>query len=278
MKELAYNFKPYDVNQLYLLPPDMRDWLPQGYLVWFMLDLVFQMDLRDFYKEYNENGEGRAAYDPRMMVALYLYAYCNKVRSSREIERLCMESVPFRVISGSKQPDHVTISRFRKNFEAQLASLMTQVINFCYRSGLLNLNMASIDGTKMKANASIFKNRTEKWIEEEISEYLREAEEMDLEEDELYGPQGRKDEFLTREERLRKLEEFKEILANERKQKLESYKEKLKERERQESTGNKKRGRKPLKAEEVEERTLEKAKINLTDPESKIMKTRACYL
>lgn len=234
---MAYNFKPYDVNQLYLLPPDMRDWLPKGHLVWFVIDLVSQMDLSDFYKEYNERGEGRAAYDPKMMVALYLYAYCNKVRSSREIERLCMESVPFRVISGNLKPDHVTISRFRKNFEAQLASLMTQVVNFCYRCGLLNLNTTSIDGTKIKANASISKNRSERWIEEEIARYLREFEEIDSKEDELYGLQGHKDEFIAQEERLRKLQEFKEILASERKKKLESHKEKLEERDKKKKAG-----------------------------------------
>ena len=109
---MSYNFKPCDVNQLYLLPPDMRDWLPKGHLVWFVIDLVSQMDLSDFYKEYNERGEERAAYDLKMMVPLYLYAYCNKVKSSREIERLCTESVPFRVISGDLKPDHVTISCF----------------------------------------------------------------------------------------------------------------------------------------------------------------------
>jgi transposase len=190
------------------------------------------MDLSDFYKEYNERGEGRAAYDPKMMVALYLYAYCNKVRSSREIERLCTESVPFRVISGDQKPDHVTISRFRKDFEAQLASLMAQVVNFCYRSGLINLNGTSIDGTKIGSNASISKNRSESWIEEEIAKYLRQVEEADSKEDELYGLQGRKDKLLSHEERLRKLGEFKEILASEREKRIESHKEKLEERER----------------------------------------------
>jgi len=225
----------------------MRDWLPQGHLVWFVIDLVSQMDLSDFYREYNERGEGRAAYDPKMMVALYLYAYCNKVRSSREIERLCTESVPFRVISGDLKPDHVTISRFRKNFEVQLASLMTQVLSFCYRSGLLNLDTTSTDGTKIKANASISKNRSERWIEEEITKYLKEAKEADSKEAELYGLQGHKDELLTQEERLRKLQEFKEILASERKKKLESHKEKLEERKNTRKQGQQKARPKALK-------------------------------
>ncbi len=93
---------------------------------------------------------------------------------------------------------------------------MTQVLSFCYRSGLINLDTTSIDGTKIKANASPLKNRSESWIEEEIAKYLKESEEIDLEEDELYGPEGRKDELIAQEERLRKLQEFKEILANER--------------------------------------------------------------
>jgi len=155
---------------------------------------------------------------------------------------------------------------------------MTQVLSFCCRSGLINLDTTSIDGTKIKANASPLKNRSERWIEEEIARYLRESEETDSKEDELYGLQGHKNELLTQEERLRKLQEFKEILANERRKKLENHKEKLEERKRQESRCSKRRGRKPLKAEEVEERIRKKAKVNLTDPESRIMKTNTCYL
>lgn len=114
MKKLVYNFKPYDVNQLYLLPRTCETGFLKGHLVWFVIDLICQMDLSDFYKEYNEREEVRAAYDPKMMVALYLYAYCNKVRSCREIERLCTESVPFRVTSEDLKPDHMTISRFEE--------------------------------------------------------------------------------------------------------------------------------------------------------------------
>lgn len=155
---------------------------------------------------------------------------------------------------------------------------MTQVLSFCcYRYGLLNLNTASIDGTKVASNTSPLKNRSESWIEEEIARYLKESEETDSKENELYGPEGHKDELIAQEERLRKLQEFKEILASERK-KLESHKEKIEVRERQESTGSKRRGRKSLRAEEVEERIRQKAKVNLTDLESRIMKASTCYL
>ena len=256
----------------------MRDWLPKGHLVWFVIDLVSQMDLSDFYKEYNERGEGRAAYDPKMMVALYLYAYCSKVRYSREIEKLCTESVPFRVISGDLKPDHVTMSCFEEKLQNQLASLMTQVLSFCYRSGFkLKYGVYRRDQGGIQRLA--FEKQGESWIEEEITRYLKESEETDSKEDKLYGPEGHKDELLTQEERLRKLREFKEILASERKKKLESHKEKLEVRDKQEeSRGSKRRGPKPLRAEEVEERIRQKAKVNLTDPESRIMKTATCYL
>ena len=114
---MAYNFIDCDQDQLFLLPPSMRDWLPEGHLVWFILDAVDQLDLSSFLRRYRSDGWGRAAYPPKTMVALLFYAYCTGVRSSRKIEQACQENVAFKVITGGRVPDHTTISRFRRTRE-----------------------------------------------------------------------------------------------------------------------------------------------------------------
>src|SRR5215213_9599067 len=110
---MAYNFRVCDRDQAFLLPPDVRDWLPEDHLAWFVLDVVDQLDLGPFLKAYRADGHGRAAYAPRMLLAVLLYAYGTGVRSSRQIERRCQEDIAFRILSGNTTPDHVTIARFR---------------------------------------------------------------------------------------------------------------------------------------------------------------------
>jgi len=280
---MAYNFRRCDRDQMLLLPPDMRDWLSDDHLVWFILDVVSQLDLTSFYETYNTKGEGRAAYHPGMMTALYFYSYCTGIRSSRKIEQLCQESVPFRVISNDQQPDHSTISRFRKRFENELAGLFIQVLTFCYEAGLCNIKTVSVDGTKIKANASMSANRTESGLEKEIKKYFQDSDEVDAQEDELYGPDKRGDELppelATREGRLEKLREFKERLAKEKQQKVDEQQSKIDERkEYEQSTGRKKRGRKPKDTRKVEEKASKNLKLNLTDADSKIMKTSKGYV
>ncbi len=149
---MAYNFISSDRDQMYLLPPDMRDWLPGNHLVWFIMEIVSHLDLTPFYQHYNPKKEGRAAYNPSIMTALYFYSYCTGVRSSRKIEQLCNKSVPFRIISGDHHPDYTTISRFRKSLATELAGLFIQVLTICYESGFCNVSAVSVDGTKIKAN------------------------------------------------------------------------------------------------------------------------------
>jgi hypothetical protein len=204
--------------------------------------------------------------------------YCVGERSSRKIEKNCLESVPFRIISGDLHPDHSTISRFRKKFEKELAALFTQVLVFCGEAGLCDLASISVDGSKIKANASLAANRDEKGLEREIKKYLEEAEALDAQEDALYGPDKRGDELppelATREGRLEKLREFKEKLAKEKEEKMAAQQEKLEKRQQEEeASGQKKRGRKPKTVEKVAEEVEAKAKVNLTDPDSKIMRT-----
>lgn len=280
---MAYNFICGDRDQLLLLPQDMRDWLPGKHLVFFMLDIVSQLNLSEFRRFYNPDGVGNAAYDPSMMVALYFYSYCVGERSSRKIEELCRESVPYRVVSGGLQPDHSTISRFRKRFEKELAALFLQVLPFCCAAGLCDVAVVAVDGTKMKANAAMAKNRTESGLKKDIERYLREADMIDAEEDRLYGPDkpGKEipPEYATREKRINEFRKYQKQLAQEKQKLVEEHQARIDKRKEQEAeTGAKKRGRKPKSIEKVEKDAQKKLKVNLTDPDSRIMKTASGYL
>jgi transposase len=162
----------------------MRDWLPGNHPGWFIREIVCQHDLTAFYQRYNPRGEGRAAYHPSMMTALYFYSYCTGIRSSRKIEQLCIESVPFRIVSGDQQPDHTTISPFRKKFAVELAGLFIQVLRLCHESGLRNVRTVSVDGTKLKADTSMASIRSESGLRKEIEKYFKEADQEDAREDE----------------------------------------------------------------------------------------------
>ncbi|HEX2040511.1 MAG TPA: transposase, partial [Acidimicrobiales bacterium] len=118
---MAFNFRPVDRDQQFLMPPSMVDWLPEDHLAWFVLEVVEQLDLSQFNERYRGDGRGAAAYDPSMMTALWLYAYCVGEKSSRQIERRCVEDVPFRVIAANQRPDHSTIARFRQQHALALA-------------------------------------------------------------------------------------------------------------------------------------------------------------
>ena len=181
---MAQNFIECDREQAFLMPPSLRDWLPEDHLTWFMLASVEELDLSAFYAAYREDGHGRPAHDPRMMVALLLYAYAKGERSSRGIERECTEDVAYRVISANQRPDHTTIARFRQRHEQALAELFSDVLGLCAEAGLVKTGVVAVDGTKLHANASHHANRDYEQIAREI---LAEAAETDRREDELYG-------------------------------------------------------------------------------------------
>lgn len=167
-----------------LMPPSLGEWLPENHLVWTVLGAVEQMDLRRFEAAYRLGAAGRAPYDPRVMVALLLYAYARGNRSSRMIERACWEDVAYKVITGMRTPDHSTIAEFRRRHEAEIAELFDDVLGLCKEAGLVSVGVILIDGTKIKANASMDQNRSYSGV---VREILREAEETDRREDELYG-------------------------------------------------------------------------------------------
>jgi transposase len=188
---MAQNFIGCDRDQSFLLPPDVRDWLPDGHLAWFVLDAVAGMDLSEFYGAYRRDGVGRRAYDPAMVVALLLYGYSRGVRSARAIERACVEDVAFKMIAMLETPDHATIARFVARHELALAALFGQVLGLCAQAGLVRPGVVAIDGTKMAGNASRESTRDFGQIAREI---IAEAIATDEAEDELYG-QERGDEL-----------------------------------------------------------------------------------
>src|SRR3954469_21317812 len=133
---MSQNFLACDRDQELLLPPSLREWLPEGHLAWFVIDAVAQMNLAAFYAAYRADGHGRAAHDPAVMVALLLYSYALGERSSRRIERRCVEDVATRVICANQSPDHTTIARFRQRHERALAELFGEVLALCAEAGL----------------------------------------------------------------------------------------------------------------------------------------------
>ena len=181
---MPQNFLACDREQELLLPPSLREWLPEDHLAWFVIDAVAAIDLAAFYAPYRADGHGRAAHDPAMMVALLLYAYAIGERSSRRIERRCVEDVAARVICANQRPDHTTIARFRQRHEAALAGLFGEVLALCAEAGMVQVGVVAIDGTKVHANASQHATRS---YEEIAREILAEADTIDAAEDEQFG-------------------------------------------------------------------------------------------
>jgi transposase len=170
---MAYNFLPCPRDQAFLLPPDLREWLPADHLAWFILDVVDQLDLDPFLAAYRADGHGRAAYDPRVLLGVLLYAYCTGIRSSRQIERRCHDDIAFRVLAGNSTPDHVTIARFRVRHEQALAGLLVASLKLCAAAGLVHLGLVTLDGTKIEANAAAAPNRTHAYLEAQVAELLQ---------------------------------------------------------------------------------------------------------
>jgi len=181
---MGQSFIACDRDQSFLMPPDVREWLPPGHLAWFVLDSVSAMDLAAFYGAYRRDGRSRPAYEPAMMVALVLYAYARGMRSSRAIERACEEDVAFRVIAAQSKPDHATVARFVERHQDALAGLFGEVLTLCAKAGLAKVGVIAVDGTKVHANASRDENLDYEQLAREI---IEEAKAVDAAEDELYG-------------------------------------------------------------------------------------------
>ncbi len=256
-------FRPYDPEQIFLMPAALSDWLPKEHLAYFISDIVDHLDLSAIMSRYEEE-KGYPPYHPVMMVKVLLYAYCIGVPSSRKIEKRVCEDIAFRVLAANNTPDFRTISDFRKDHLKALSGLFQQVLKLCQKAGLVKLGHVALDGTKIKANASKHKamsyrrmKEEEARLEAEVAALMKKAEAVDEEEDCRYGKDKRGDELpkelAFREGRLRKIREAKEALEEEAKREAEVAAA---------------AGKKNKKHTGVPD---DKAQRNFTDPESRIM-------
>lgn len=284
MKKIPTRFKPYCPDQILLLPPDMRQWLPEGDLAFFIMDVVGELDLSAIYNTYSRSRAGQPPYDPRMMTSLILYAYCMGIPSSRKIEAATHHQIPFRVLTADQHPDHDTIADFRKTHLKALAGLFVDVLRLCQKAGLASLGHIALDGTKVKANASKHKamsyGRMEKTIQQleaEVKHLLEEAQTVDENEDARYGKGKRIDEIpeelQRRQERLAKIKEAQKALEDQAKADAEVQRQALREKENAlAKDGKSRKGRKP---KDPSDQPDPKAQRNFTDSDSRIMKDGA---
>jgi transposase len=267
---MGQRFVSCDRDQVMLLPPDLREWLPAGHLAHFVIDAVEELDLAGFYGAYRADGWGRPAHDPAMMVALVLYAYSRGDRSSRVIERRCVEDVAYRVIAANRCPDHSTIARFIERHEPELSGLFGQVLGLCQRAGLVRAGVLALDSTRIAANASGQANMTFEQIAREI---IAEGIATDRAEDELYGD-ARGDELpaeladpTTRKQRLRAAKaELEGEWEAERQAREEMHRRRA---EHKAKTGREAAGRPPS----TPPPQSPQGRMNLTDLDSRPMKT-----
>jgi transposase len=260
---MAKTYRPYSPDQMFLLPPSLRDWLPEDHLVYFVSDVVDQLDLSKIEAVYEKEDRGQPPYHPRMMTKILVYAYCIGVFSSRKIQNRLIEDVAFRVLAAGNQPDFRTISDFRKIHLESLQGLFEQVLKLALTAGAIKLGRVALDGSKIKANASKHKamsykrmKEEEKTLRSEVQKLLKQAKAADDEEDTRYGKDKNGNELpqelSRRETRLKRIKEAKRALE---------------ERTREEA----KEGKESEKADE-KATPEDKAQYNFTDPESRIMK------
>lgn len=270
---MAQNFLPCDREQELLLPPSLREWLPEDHLAWFVLDAVGEIDLSAFYSVYREDGWGRAAFEPSMMVALLLYAYAVGERSSRGIERRCREDVGFRVVTANRIPDHATIARFRGRHEQALADTFTQVLALCARAGLVSVGVVALDGSLLAGNASPGATRSYASIRSEVERMLAEAAQADAAEDEQLGEARGAElpaELADARSRRERLRRCKQQLEQEQADAEAAHRANLAWRADWEAEhGRRLAGRKPTPPDPA---ALAERKINTTDPDTRLMK------
>jgi len=274
---MATTFRRYSPEQTLLLPPSLRDWLPEGHLAYFISDTVDYLDLKAFYAPYEGDGRRNSPFDPRMMIKILLYGYATGTFSSRKLAKKLHEDVGFRVLGCENFPAHRTISEFRQQHLAAFQDLFVQVVRVAQEVGLVKLGTVAIDGTKVKASASKHKamsygrmQEEEQRLQAEIAELTSRASQADAEEDALYGEESSGEEIpqelKRREQRLERIQEAME---------------RLKSRQAEE---DRKEGRSPEKKSRAKRpfgEPTKKKQDNFTDPESRIMKTSSgfeqCY-
>jgi transposase len=276
---MSKTYWPWNPNQRWLLPPSVQDWLPENDMVYFLLDVVNELDISAITEKYEQEECGYPPYNPRMMVTLLFYAYCRDIYSSGKIMQACKERLTFRVIVGDDIPDFRTISDLRKLHIKEMSRLFVQILRLCQIAALVNLGHIALDSTKVKANASRHKamsygrmKQEEERLKEEIDQLLSYAEAADQQEDQQYGTDCRGDELpqelARRQSRLQRIQEAKKALKAEAKEAAEQA-QRQREKEDSKDDDQPKRGRKSRAASDIPE---DKKQYNFTDPQSKIMK------
>src|SRR4051812_14264602 len=269
---MTKTYRDRSTDQAYLFPPSPHDWLPEGDLVYFLLDTVATLDLSPISAHYERELRGQPPFHPRMMVALLLYCYATGTRSSRKIMRRCHLDVACRIIVGEDIPDFRTVSDFRKIHLARLETLFVAVLKLCALAGLAKVGTIALDGTKVKANASRHKAMSydrmkaeEARLKEEIAKLLADAEAADQAEDIEHGPDRHgdelPDELARRQSRLAKIQGARKLL--EERARIEAT---------EEAARRQAEGKSPPKAPPSEAVPAPKDQINFTDPESRIMR------
>ena len=259
---MAKGYRPYLPEQELLLPPSLRDWLPENHLVYFVSDVVDQLDLSKIHAAYGEERRGQPPYDPCLMTKLLVYGYCIGVFSSRRIQKRLREDIPFKVLAAGNEPDFRTISDFRKNHLEALQGLFEQVLEMALEAGAMKLGRVSLDGTKVKGNASKHKamsygrmKEKHQQLKEEVQQLLAQAEAVDAEEDDRHGRDQRGDELPAelqrRESRIAKIKQAKKALEQRAQEKAVAE------------------GKSAEEAKEA--KPADKDQYNFTDPESRIM-------
>ena len=259
---MAKTYRPYSPDQMFLLPPSLRDWLPENHLSYFVGDVVDNLDLSAIESVYEREDRGYPPYHPVMMTKVLVYAYCVGVFSSRKIQKRLLEDVAFRILAADNQPDFRTISDFRKIHYKALEDLFQQVLRLAMKAGAIKLGRVALDGSKVKANASKHKamsygrmKQEEQALKEEVRKLLAQAKAADEEEDKRYGKDKSGDELpeelSRRETRLKRIREAKRALEQKAQ---EEAKDNSKDEEEAEKT-----------------KPADKAQYNFTDPESLIM-------
>lgn len=262
---MGKGYRAYLPNQDFLLPPSLREWLPENHLVYFVSDVVENLDLSAMDAVYGDEQRGQPPYDPGMMTKLLIYGYCIGLFSSRRIQQRLHEDIAFRVLAAGNAPNFRTISDFRKIHLATLEGLFEQVLKIALEAGAMKLGRVALDGTKVKANASKHKamsydrmKEKERQIRAEVKELLAQAEAADAAEDEQYGADQQGEELPAelqrRESRLKKIRQAKRALEDRVQQKAEAE---------------------GKSTEEVKQaKPAAKDQYNFTDPESRIMMGR----
>ncbi|MDQ3533957.1 MAG: transposase [Actinomycetota bacterium] len=271
---MGYNFISCDRGQQFLMPPSLNEWLPKDHLARFVVEMVDMLDLSAFYARRRADGWGRAAYDPKMMVALLIYAYATGTRSSRKIEARLVEDVAFRFIAGNETPDHATVARFAKDHEDELADLFHQVLRLAAEVGLVKVGLVALDSTRIKADASPGANHGMDWIRKEVDKILKEARAIDDEEDRRAGGSGDDipEDLIEPDSRLARLVAAKTRLDEDAARRQAAYEAKLAAREEHKArTGKGMTGRKPKPPDERLRDKERSKKSNTTDPDSRIL-------